>query len=201
MIGSAKIILVRIVIALFLLVLVGAGAAYYLTSNIHVVIPGQVYRSAQLAPWQLRLLVRHAGIRSELNLRGLNLKQPWYQSEIKTAHALGIKHYDVALWKYWQPTRPQFLSLLNILQDAPKPLLLHCASGSDRSGFVSALALLLEGKSLKVARSQISWLYLAATTGTIGPIVLNQYAQWLRANHVNTTAYNLIYWVKHVYRA
>src|SRR5438105_1672086 len=57
-------------------------------------------------------------------------------------------------------TRQQIDEVLNIIRNAPKPLLVHCTSGADRSGLVSALYRLAdEGASVDQADRQLSLIY------------------------------------------
>jgi len=69
-------------------------------------------------------------------LRGENPKQAWYQGEVETSRQLNIKHYDVSLNSHKTPSPQQLTLLKNILETAPKPLLIHCRAGADRTGLV-----------------------------------------------------------------
>src|SRR5262245_38007736 len=51
--------------------------------NEHAVIPGQVYRCAQLTANQLERKIRRHGIRTVVNLRGCNPLVPWYVEEAR----------------------------------------------------------------------------------------------------------------------
>ena len=48
-------------------------------------------------------------------------------------------HYDYPISAKRFVTHQQIADILDILRRAPKPLLVHCKSGSDRAGLVSAL--------------------------------------------------------------
>ena len=134
--------------------LLAAGVVYYLSTNRHEVIAGQVYRSAQLNPSRMAAYVTGNGIRSVINLRGPNPGMPWYGKELALAQQLGLHHYDIRLSKKTMPTPSQLAYIVQVLESAPKPLLLHCCSGSDRTGFVAAVALLLHDASLVQAQQQ-----------------------------------------------
>ena len=152
----------RVVVAASVLVLT-AGSVYLhfdRTGNFRAVSPGQVYRSGQLTEKQLTEYAREYGIRSILNLRGRNERSDWWKEEITAASRLGLKHYDVRLSSRKEPTEKTVQALVTILQEAPKPLLIHCAGGADRSGLVSAIYLYrFEGYSYKKARRQLSFVY------------------------------------------
>jgi len=152
----------RLAAAISILVLV-AGVTYLhidLTGNFHVVSPGRVYRSGQLTEKQLVEYTKKYGIRSVLNLRGKNEQSDWWKKEIAAAGRLGLKHYDVGLSSKKEPTEKEVQELIAVLQEAPKPLLIHCFGGADRSGLVSAIYLYrFEGYPYEKARRQLSFIY------------------------------------------
>ncbi len=152
----------RFTVAVSLLILV-AGAAYlYIDQhgNFHAVSPGRVYRSGQLTEKQLTEYTKEYGIRSVLNLRGRNEQSDWWKEEIATSSRLGLKHYDVGLSSDKEPAEKEIQELVAVLQEAPKPLLIHCFGGADRSGLVSAIYLYrFEGYPYEKARRQLSFIY------------------------------------------
>lgn len=109
------------------------------SGNFHNVIPGEVYRAAQmngatLAQWQ-----RDHGIVSVLNLRGSNPDAGWYQEETAAARDLGLIHVDFRMSASTALKPDEAERLIAVMRDAPKPLLIHCQSGADRTGLASAL--------------------------------------------------------------
>jgi protein tyrosine/serine phosphatase len=158
--------LLRASIGIVLAVVLGAGsyAAYcgilIREGNFHAVQPGVLYRSAQLSPAELGLLVRQYGIKSVLNLRGAHAGAPWYDGEIAAVHTLGAVHYDYPISAKRLVTSRQIAELLDIVRRAPKPLLIHCKSGADRSGLVAALyEYAVDGESAADADRQLSLVY------------------------------------------
>lgn len=142
----------------------GSGGAYWgvLEShgNFHVVKEGTFYRSAQLDQEELRRVIRDHQIRSVLNLRGAHPGQGWYDDEIAVAQELRVAHYDYGLSAYRFVTKRQIGEVLDIIRNAPKPLLVHCKSGADRAGLVSALYRFAEeGTSADQAGQQLSMIY------------------------------------------
>ena len=107
--------------------------------NLHAVSTGILYRSAQLSKIETRWAVREYQIKSVLNLRGAHAGQPWYDEEIAAAGELGLAHFDYPLSAKRFVTSQQIDEILDIMRKAPKPLLIHCKSGSDRTGLVAAL--------------------------------------------------------------
>jgi protein tyrosine/serine phosphatase len=107
--------------------------------NLHAVSAGILYRSAQLSKNETRLAVQEYGIKSVLNLRGAHEGQHWYDDEIAASGELGLAHFDYPLSSKRFVTAQQIEEILDIVRAAPKPLLIHCKSGADRSGLVAAL--------------------------------------------------------------
>lgn len=131
-----------------------------LMGNVHTVAKGQLYRSAQLGDTHLKEVIREYGIKSMLNLRGEGVGQDWYDDEVATSKALHVKHYDYGIWASSKPSAKQIGDIIAILRTAPKPLLIHCQSGADRSGLVAALYVAaVEGRPADVAAQQLSLAY------------------------------------------
>ena len=142
----------------------GSGGAYWgvvqYHGNFHAVKEGQFYRSAQLAKDELGRAIREHGIRSILNLRGGHPGQAWYDDEVTVSQALGVAHYDYGLSAHRVVTANQIDEILEIIRNAPKPLLVHCKSGADRAGLISALYRFEdEGASPAQADDQLSLAY------------------------------------------
>jgi uncharacterized protein (TIGR01244 family) len=129
------------------------------SDNFHTVSPGQIYRSAQMTPDALSRAVQQHGIKTVVNLRG-NVEEDWYNAETNASAKLGVKHYDFSLSATTELTDPQMGEILATIAAAPKPVLIHCKSGSDRTGLISALCVYdLDGKSASAASRQLSVLY------------------------------------------
>jgi protein tyrosine phosphatase (PTP) superfamily phosphohydrolase (DUF442 family) len=109
---------------------------------------------------ELRSAIRKHKIRSVLNLRGAHPGQAWYDEEVAVSQALGVAHYDYGLSAHRFVTRQQIGEVLDIVRDAPKPLLVHCKAGADRAGLVSALYRFAgEGASADQADRELSVVY------------------------------------------
>lgn len=130
-------------IGLALLFAIIALASYVIytveENNLHAVVPGQVYRSAQMNADDLARCIKTYGIKSIINLRGENSTTSWHQAEIATAAKWNVVHYDRSLGSGTPLTLKQMNELVTLLRQAPKPMLIHCYGGADRSGLVSAL--------------------------------------------------------------
>ena len=109
------------------------------SGNHHTVDEGRLYRSAQLSGPELGREIDAHHIRTVLNLRGPNPSKDWYRDELTATQAHGAQHYDIGISARSTVPEEKVAQIVAVLRDAPKPILVHCASGSDRTGFVSAL--------------------------------------------------------------
>lgn len=109
--------------------------------NFHTVVAGEVYRSAQPSPEAIRRFHTEQKIATIINLRGENAGTGWYDDEVKAARDLGINHIDFRMSAHTELTPDEARQLIALMRDAPKPLLIHCKAGADRTGLASALYL------------------------------------------------------------
>ncbi len=138
----------------------GGWAGYLrLTGNIHEIEPG-VYRSAQLGASKLSALIDEHHIKTVLNLRGSDPGKGWYDAEAKAVHDAGAQYVSIGLSDSHEPDPATLAALVDALKTAPKPLLLHCAAGADRSGLASAIyEFLVMHRPPAVADEQLSFRY------------------------------------------
>jgi uncharacterized protein (TIGR01244 family) len=128
--------------------------------NEAVVEPARLYRSAQLSPADLRGEIAQNGIRTVINLRGENKDATWYQDELAICRDQGVQHVDVRLSAKQLPPPAELDKLLDALQNAPRPILVHCRSGSDRTGLAACIFLIDQDHvSWKKAEDALSWRY------------------------------------------
>jgi len=132
--------------ALYLLigaiVIVAAYAGYLcLTNNFHIVVADELYRSAQPTETQIAEYKTGYGIQTIINLRGENSGSPWYDKEVETAKKLGIELINFRMSAKEDLTHEQVSALIHILENAKKPILVHCMHGADRSGLAAAFYL------------------------------------------------------------
>lgn len=129
-------------------------------ANFRAVVEGQAYRSGQMGADQLARTIERYGIKSILNLRGENPTTSWYQAEIEMSKKLNVVHYDRSLSSGEDMTLEQMDDLVVLLRQAPKPALIHCLGGADRSGLVSALyRLAINDQEPKEADDELSIWY------------------------------------------
>jgi len=153
-------LLLGLVPAFLLLVVAARPILGPFSENFHVVIPGCVYRSGQLSPQSLQERAAQEGIRSVINLRGSNPGESWYEGECAVARQHDWSFYDLPVDSQC-PNAHELSELLDVLQHCPKPVLIHCQSGIDRSGIVAAICILLldDGGSIEQARTHLGWRY------------------------------------------
>jgi protein tyrosine/serine phosphatase len=153
-----KIAIATIVLLLFLF----AGYHLYMSEqgNFHTITEGEAYRSGQLDMDELEYYIRKHNIRSIVNLRGENRMQPWYKEEIEFCDKNDIKHYDISLSSDKGPSQGDVRKLMEIIKNAPHPVLIHCLAGADRSGLVAAMWKVIVDKEPKTeAEKQLSLLF------------------------------------------
>ncbi|WP_209021305.1 tyrosine-protein phosphatase [Paracoccus ravus] len=126
--------------------------------NFHEVIKGELYRSAQPDGAQLADWAQKHGFRSVLNLRGAS-DQGWYVEEIATSQRLGLEHADFGMSAGKPLSQERADQLIALMHRLPKPLLIHCKQGADRTGLASALYLAAKGADEGAAEGQISFRY------------------------------------------
>ncbi len=136
------------------------GIQQFVFGNVHAVVDGEFYRSAQLSPAQIEAVAKDHGIKSIINLRGDNTGSPWYDNEVAAAKENHITHLNFRMKSSRELTDAQVVELVALMKHAPKPVLVHCAAGADRSGLAAALYLYsIKHESAGVASRALSLRY------------------------------------------
>src|SRR5262245_28847941 len=154
----------------------------FVRGNVHVVIPGQVYRCSQPRGDRLDRLVKKYGVRTVINLRGYCDDQPWYQDECRATHRLGLSQEDISLSAGQLPPVPKVRRLVEVLDNCEYPVVFHCFRGVDRTGLASAVAMLLRSDATVVqARRQLDLRFLHLPWGRTGRLdqFFDLYEEWL----------------------
>lgn len=160
----------------------GWVGARVMSGNFAVVEPGEVYRSGQMDAKALAAVVRERGIKTVLNLRGAHPEAAWYRAERNAVLSQGATQVDIALSSREWMSRVQAAALLDAIDGAERPLLIHCFNGSERTGLVSAYAELLRpDRTLADAEGQFSrrYLFVRMGGGVVMPRHLEAYEAWL----------------------
>jgi len=131
-----------------------------------------------------------------LNLRGVQ-QQSFYHFEEESCAALGLELVTVHLGARNVPLQHRLIALLDAFDTLPRPFLVHCKSGADRTGLAAAFYLLHTANVADdVARAELSFRYLHIRKSDTGILdfVLETY---LRARAVD--GISLRAWVESVY--
>ena len=132
---------------------------YFLSNfylNFHQV-DKDLYRSAQPTKKQLEKLIKKYNLKTIINLRGKeHLKDLEYEEEI--AKKYNVDLINIKLNSRDLPKKRDILKLIDIFNSIRYPALIHCKSGSDRTGLVAVLYLYLIKKvPLKKALKQLNF--------------------------------------------
>jgi len=118
----------------------------------------QVFRSSHPSPNAVAR-ARRKGIKTIVNLRG---KSDISSNRISIAACRkhGVRLIEFRARSKKPPTREMIHAAGELFERIEYPALLHCKSGADRAGLMSALYLILhEGRSVAEARKQLHWRY------------------------------------------
>jgi hypothetical protein len=110
--------------------------------NFHWVMPGEIARSSQAYLGFLRSLLKGRSIKGVVNLRGSKPGWRWWNYETRVCAELGIVHRDVRFNSRRLPSRDILLDMLDAFDKTPRPFLVKCSGGQDRTSFASALYIL-----------------------------------------------------------
>tara|TARA_E500000331_G_scaffold345577_1_gene383317 strand:+ start:1245 stop:1904 length:660 start_codon:yes stop_codon:yes gene_type:complete len=120
----------------------------------------QMYRSSQPSPKQLRILKKKYGIKTIINLRGENGLSA-YRLEKKACLNLNLELVNFRAYSRNPPESEEIKTLIKLFNKIKYPALMHCKSGSDRTGVVATLYRILYLKeSVKDAfKKELHWKY------------------------------------------
>lgn len=151
-------------------------------TNVHEVVPGRVYRTAQLTPERLQDFIAAKGIRTVVNLRGVCGNMPWYLDECRATHAAGVNQEDITFSAKRFPALTEIRRLVEVIDHTAYPLVFHCQAGADRTGLASTAArLLLTADDLDAARQQLwpRYGHFAVGRGAVLDRFFDYYETWL----------------------
>lgn len=107
--------------------------------NFHWVIQDEAARSSQSYLGALGAFLESNGLKAVINLRGAHPDVAWWRYEAETCARLGIAHFDAMMDSRRLPLRPMLVALFDAFDTAPRPFVIKCSGGQDRTSFASAL--------------------------------------------------------------
>jgi hypothetical protein len=170
--------------------------------NFHTVIPGQVYRSAQLSASALDRFIRSKHIRTVVNLRGCCDPEPWYLDEGRVTMRGDVSMEDLGFSASRLPSTVTIRQLVEVIDHSDYPILFHCHKGADRTGMASAMALLLRTDTpLAEAREQLGWRFGHLSLGRTASIdrFFDLYQEWLSEHQQSHAPDVFRNWIEHGY--
>lgn len=107
--------------------------------NFHWIVPREAARSAQAYAGLLGPFLRANGIRAVINLRGHHPRFDWWEYETAVCAKESVAHFDAMLDSRRLPLKEMLVALLDAFDAAPRPFLVKCSGGQDRTSFAAAL--------------------------------------------------------------
>ena len=116
------------------------------------------WRSAQPAPHHISWAARQ-GIKTVINLRNdQSFGTRWLEE--RACRRNGLRLVDLRLWSRSVPSRDELFAAKTVLETVRYPILIHCKSGADRAGLMSALYRIVhEQTSVEEAAKALSLKY------------------------------------------
>ena len=135
--------------------------------NLHQISP-EMWRSNQPNPRQVAEHAAERGIRTIINLRGESTKG-YYLLEKEACEAAGIVLVDFQVFSRDTPEVETIEAAQALFEDIAYPALMHCKSGADRAGLMSALYMIFR-RQMPVAKAaeQLSGRFLHVKSGKTG---------------------------------
>ncbi len=155
----------------------------------------KLYRSNMPTPLRIKNYGK-LGIKTIINLRGIRRDGGWLL-ESEACEKNNIKLIDFRARSRAAPEKDMIYKAEKLFRSIKYPALIHCKSGADRAGIMSALYMLTYKKEHpNIAKQQLSWKYLHvkwAKPGVLDSFV-EEYSKQYKQNEMK-----FIDWVKEKY--
>lgn len=163
--------------------------------NLHQISP-EMWRANQPNPRQVREHARLRGVKTIINLRGESTKG-YYLLEKEACEAEGVTLVDFQVFSRDTPKVETILAAKELFDTIEYPALMHCKSGADRAGLMSALYMIFR-RDMPVTKAleQLSGKYLHVKSGKTG--MLDAFFEAYLADTKDTSK-TFIDWVKEDY--
>lgn len=127
--------------------------------NLGTVVAGQVHRSGQISRWMIEPTLREHGIKVIVDLTAPLPDDAHQQAELATAEQLGVEHCRFPLAGDGTGRIENYVGAIQAIDRAVQngdPVLVHCASGAQRTGgVVAAWRLLIRGDDPQAVRAEM----------------------------------------------
>lgn len=177
------------------------GVLRYVYDNSHEISPGKMWRSYQPSPSHLEKWARK-GIKTVINLRGEKPSGFLYLEE-DACERLELEFVTFKTFSREPPSKEILHGARALFDNIAYPAVMHCKSGADRAGLMSALYLFFrEGVAFDRALEQLSFRYGHVRQGKTGVIdfALEQYLDYAKANGKSLSSVaDFFDWVDNVY--
>ena len=129
-----------------------------LRDNFYEVSPGRLYRSGLMSEENLIETLEDYDIKTVIDVRWTaDADEGFVGAEQKFLEKLGVTYHHFPFLSSAVPSRDTMLTLLELLEDSEEPILVHCESGTHRSGTVSAIwELAFDDNGLEKGPAQLS---------------------------------------------
>ena len=107
--------------------------------NFYEVDPGKFYRMAQPSGETLPRIIEDYQIETVINLRGEAPGDKWWEEERTAMEASGKTWINIPNRAGRLPHKEDLRKYLDALKHAPRPIVVHCQVGADRTGLASAI--------------------------------------------------------------
>ena len=163
-------------------------------------IGGGMYRENQPSPKRIALLAEE-GIKTILNLRAESPKG-FYLLEEEACQKHGIKLVNFRVYSRDVHTREKIRAAKALFPTLEYPVMMHCKSGADRTGFMGVLYRHFHmGDSIEQAMEQLSFKYLHIKEGKTGMLdfFFHDYLKYAAQEKEAGRDAEFIDWVETVY--
>jgi len=197
---SSKAAYAVVLLIVFALLLCGSYILFK-RYGIHTIVEKRIYRSAQLSDIALEQHINTKGIKTIINLRGESEDDDLFLNEQSLTEKYDVDLFNIRLDPNELPDYRKLTDIIRVLSASRKPLLIHCLRGVDRTGLVSAIALIIDSDaSLPRAKEQFSWKYgVLPFYRSVGPYFFSRYEDWLSSRKKTHGRETFLYWAEYVY--
>jgi len=156
---------------------------------------GGMFRANQPSPKRIAELAE-MGIKTILNLRGESSKG-YYLLEKEACEAHGITLIDYRMYSRDVHSQDKLLGAQKLFEEIEYPCMMHCKSGSDRTGIMGVLYRHFRmGDDIQTALEQLSFRYLHVKAGKTG-MLDHFFEDYLAYNEATPITFHA--WVETVY--